>query len=91
VTPVVESSLPRCSVAGHGVHDLPGIGMYAASKYSVTALTEALRKELVNLKSKIRITVRWDIALMHAVCLTRVLLPFPAQLYSGKIIFFTYR
>jgi short-subunit dehydrogenase len=31
--------------------------MYGASKHAVTALTEALRKELEERKSKIRVTV----------------------------------
>lgn len=44
------------SINGHYICDMPN-HMYYASKYAVTALTEALRRELVVLGSKIRITV----------------------------------
>ncbi|KAF5288867.1 hypothetical protein FQA39_LY03746 [Lamprigera yunnana] len=42
------------SVDGHSVQD--GTSVYGASKFSVTALTEILRKELVHANSKIKIT-----------------------------------
>ncbi|XP_069683505.1 farnesol dehydrogenase-like isoform X1 [Periplaneta americana] len=42
------------SVAGHKVIDNASI--YSSSKHAVTALTEGLRRELVNQKSKIRVT-----------------------------------
>lgn len=44
------------SINGHYICDMPN-HMYYASKYGVTALTEALRRELVKLGSKIRVTV----------------------------------
>ncbi|XP_069683512.1 farnesol dehydrogenase-like [Periplaneta americana] len=42
------------SVAGHKV--IHPFGLYSSSKHAVTALTEGLRRELVNQKSKIRVT-----------------------------------
>ncbi|XP_069683496.1 farnesol dehydrogenase-like [Periplaneta americana] len=42
------------SVAGHKV--IEQLSMYSSSKHAVTALTEGLRRELVNQKSKIRVT-----------------------------------
>lgn len=44
------------SIAGHSV-DSFFAPMYGASKFAVTALTEALRKELLAKNSNIRITV----------------------------------
>lgn len=50
------------SILGHYVAHVPKLNMYSASKFAVTALTETLRQELVNLKSKIRITVSFKIS-----------------------------
>ncbi|KAJ3651656.1 hypothetical protein Zmor_017681 [Zophobas morio] len=44
------------SVAGHKVVPMPGINVYTASKYAVTALAETLRHELNAVDSKIKIT-----------------------------------
>ncbi|KAK9719378.1 short chain dehydrogenase [Popillia japonica] len=44
------------SIAGHFVPTLPLKNVYPASKYAVTALTETLRQELINLESSIRVT-----------------------------------
>ncbi|RZC34884.1 adh short domain containing protein [Asbolus verrucosus] len=44
------------SIAGHKVPNFPGINVYPASKYAVTALTETLRQELNQLGSKIKIS-----------------------------------
>lgn len=46
------------SVLGHHVLPVPKFNVYPASKFAVTALTESLRKELVELQSRIKITVR---------------------------------
>lgn len=47
------------SVAGHYVPrlEVPASNVYAPSKHAVRALVEALRQELVYLKSKIKVTV----------------------------------
>ncbi|XP_069683499.1 farnesol dehydrogenase-like [Periplaneta americana] len=42
------------SITGHKMID--PVAMYSSSKHAVTALTEGLRRELVNQKSKIRVT-----------------------------------
>ncbi|KAJ3651664.1 hypothetical protein Zmor_017689 [Zophobas morio] len=44
------------SVVGHKVVPFPGINVYIASKYAVTALTETLRQELNAIDSKIKTT-----------------------------------
>ncbi|PSN53616.1 Farnesol dehydrogenase [Blattella germanica] len=44
------------SILGHIPPPNERIAMYTASKHAVTALTEGLRRDLVNKKSKIRIT-----------------------------------
>lgn len=45
------------SVAGHRVPCYPKLNIYPASKHAVTALTESLRRELNEMKSRIRVTV----------------------------------
>lgn len=45
------------SVAGHYVLPISDSNMYGGSKYAVTALTDILRRELVEIGSKIKITV----------------------------------
>ncbi|KAJ8929475.1 hypothetical protein NQ314_017855 [Rhamnusium bicolor] len=44
------------SILGHQVLSIPGLNVYPASKFAVTALAETLRLELNSLKSKIKIT-----------------------------------
>jgi NAD(P)-dependent dehydrogenase (short-subunit alcohol dehydrogenase family) len=46
------------SVSGHGVPNVPGVNVYAASKHAVTALTETLRQEFNHPGLKIKITVK---------------------------------
>lgn len=48
------------SVAGHYFLDFPKavpVGVYPATKFAITALTESLRKELNQRESKIKISV----------------------------------
>ena len=47
------------SIAGHNLPSIERVQStgYMASKHAVTVLTDGLRKELVSLKSKIRVTV----------------------------------
>ncbi|XP_059485512.1 farnesol dehydrogenase-like [Neocloeon triangulifer] len=44
------------SISGHSIIQMRGIYPYSGSKHAVTVLTEGLRRELVELKSKIRVT-----------------------------------
>uniref|UniRef100_A0A8D8QFP6 Dehydrogenase/reductase SDR family member 11 n=1 Tax=Cacopsylla melanoneura TaxID=428564 RepID=A0A8D8QFP6_9HEMI len=43
------------SISGHRLLPMDGHAMYAASKHGVTILTDALRRELVNKKSHIKV------------------------------------
>ena len=45
------------SIVGHQVVNYPGLNVYPASKFAVTALTETLRQELNHQGLKIKITV----------------------------------
>lgn len=45
------------SIAGHRVLNFPHMNMYSASKFAVTALTETMRNELREMKSKVKVTV----------------------------------
>lgn len=45
------------SVLGHFIYHVSYANIYPASKHAVTALTEALRMELISLGTKIKITV----------------------------------
>ncbi|XP_062558599.1 farnesol dehydrogenase-like [Armigeres subalbatus] len=44
------------SVAGHKVLEAPKSGIYSASKYAVTAVTETMRNELRNAGTRIKVT-----------------------------------
>ncbi|KAL1465735.1 hypothetical protein WDU94_005278 [Cyamophila willieti] len=44
------------SISGHRLLPIDGHAMYAASKHGVTILTDALRRELVNKKTHIKVT-----------------------------------
>lgn len=58
------------SVAGHKVTYFPTLNVYPGSKHAVTALTEALRLELVNTGSRIKITVTrpFDLGRSSVIC-----------------------
>lgn len=45
------------SIGGHKVTTLANANVYYATKFSVTALTETLRRDLISIGSKIKITV----------------------------------
>ena len=47
-----------CSTAGHEAMTFLGSAVYSGTKFAVTALTAALHKELREIKSNIKITVR---------------------------------
>lgn len=47
-----------CSLAGHYIPFNSNMNVYSASKYAVTAFTQALNQELACFKSKIKVTVR---------------------------------
>ncbi|XP_059480707.1 farnesol dehydrogenase [Neocloeon triangulifer] len=44
------------SIAGHRLLNCPGIGAYCATKHGVTVISEALRQELRDLGTRIRVT-----------------------------------
>lgn len=44
------------SLSGHRLLPVDGHSMYSASKHAITVLSDALRRELVNKKSKIKVT-----------------------------------
>lgn len=45
------------SIAGHVVYDVPNVGIHTASKFAVTALTEALFLEIKRMKQETKVTV----------------------------------
>lgn len=53
------------SINGHQVSVLPMSNVYSASKFAVTALTETLRKELVGMGSRVKVTVSWPPFCFH--------------------------
>lgn len=45
------------SITGHYIPNVVEYNVYPATKHGITALTETLRKELIDLESKIKVTV----------------------------------
>lgn len=45
------------SIFGHNIYNVINLDIYPSTKYGVTAFSECLRLELMNQKSKIRVTV----------------------------------
>ncbi|KAJ9576086.1 hypothetical protein L9F63_007051 [Diploptera punctata] len=77
------------SINGHGVpmHSLQhGIMMYSGSKNAVNALTEGLRRELVDRKSKIRVTV-----VSPGMVKTEIMLADGAEIPPGQSVDYLYK
>ena len=65
------------SMSGHRMIQNPSFMFYTATKFAVTALTEGVRVELRQKKSKIRVTVSQslhDVCHCESICTWRVLL-----------------
>lgn len=60
-------------MAGHFVPNVPlpepMLNVYPATKHAVTALTETLRKELIRVNSKIKVSVKYTLYYLITFCL----------------------